>query len=88
MFLSSGLIRGCLGQLWASKQRKTRRFYGFTDLRGNRAEGGGADAHPRIKLPPDSAVSRDSRHTTDPGVVPSPRWTGKHRFFNAALYSF
>ena len=48
-----GCSGAALGQLWASKQRRTGRVYGFTDLRGNQEEGGGGDAHPRIKTSPE-----------------------------------
>ena len=41
-----------MGQLWASKQERTRLSYGFTDLRGKPAGGGGRDAQPEIKTSP------------------------------------
>ena len=36
-----GCSGAALGQLWASKQRRTRRLYGFTDLRGHLINRGG-----------------------------------------------
>ena len=33
-------------------QKDYKTFYGFTDLRGNWEEGGGGDAHLRIKTSP------------------------------------
>ena len=47
-----GWSGAALGLLWASNRRITRHLYGCTDLRGNREEGGGADADLRIKTEP------------------------------------
>ena len=52
-----GCSGAALGQLWASKQRRTRRLYGFTDLRGKPAEGGGRHADLRIKTSPENSMT-------------------------------
>ena len=43
------LIRSCFGAALGFKTRENEKVYGFTDLRGNREEGGCGDADPRIK---------------------------------------
>ena len=46
-------VWGVQGCPWAPGGAQTREFYGFTDFRGLRRRGGGADTHLRIKLPPE-----------------------------------
>ena len=51
------------GLVWAGPGLKQTHLRFFTDLRisqGGRREGGGRDAHPGIKLPPDASLNATS----------------------------